>query len=105
MAESKIIHQSSIKLLWTNPNPTASFPPQTIPLDLSSYDMIMIISDTSTTMMSINGVAYIYGNLPALPRSRQINASINTVIFGSGYQVNTEDNGAAVPINIYGIKL
>jgi len=33
---------TKMDLLWTNPNPTSAFNPQTVSLDLSEYDLILI---------------------------------------------------------------
>ena len=48
MAEQKIIRPSSgWELLWTNPNPSADFAAQTVSIDLSRYDLIMILARVS----------------------------------------------------------
>lgn len=45
MAEQKIIRPSSgWELLWTNPNPSANYDAQTVSIDLSRYDLIMILA-------------------------------------------------------------
>lgn len=43
----------SIDLLWTNPSPSASFAPQTLPLDLSKYKSVLI-------RCKLNASPYVY---------------------------------------------
>jgi len=38
-----------ITLLWENPDPTLSFADQTLPLDLSGYDMVLIQTRMATS--------------------------------------------------------
>ena len=112
---------SNMTLLWTNPNPTKQFDPQTISLDLSGYDGVVV-----TGRISINSPE---GGAPAI----MFDANINTMlIFPSGYRIRwryaswnesgvtfdvgrvdsynsgtggTPDNRWAIPMKIFGIKM
>lgn len=116
------IDKASWTLLWTNPNPTASFSPQTISVDLSNYNAfaVSVIDDglyvgTFTFVkndFSGNG-AYSF----ARPWSggggifsRIVSFSDSGIYFDAGRQTtlpntyNGSANGRAIPIKIYGIK-
>lgn len=55
MATGKIVIPGW-KLLWTNPTPSVEFPAQTISIDLSNYDMIMVIPRAGTTNLTLSPV-------------------------------------------------
>lgn len=104
-------------LLWSNTNPTTSFAAQTVAVDLSGYDFVMVIAYESTSAdveMSAtirNGVG-VKGRLFLMANSRQFRAieiSSTGVTFGVGRSGAVgsnavEDNTAAVPVYIYGIS-
>lgn len=122
----------SCKLLWENTNKTEgtggnagkyylnSFSPQTISLDLSKYDYVLI------DCLSVdNSISYTVGNrnyhgMAICPKglstnigaiasyngskgSRSAQVSDTGVVFGSGYNVNTVDNTYGIPYRIYGV--
>ncbi len=102
-------------LLWTNPSPTSTFAPQTIPLDLSKYSAVLIACrlDNSTTPYGGNYLCFIgeitYMTLYVRPvnsiYSRYLTVSTSGITFAEGYTTATNlNNNAMVPNRIYGIK-
>ena len=100
-------------LLWTNANINNSFGAQTISLDFSKYEKIMIISATygkiiGTNMgyknidFDINGL--FNGSTPNIRCCRTVNYNDNSITFGSGYADSNEHTFYAIPYKIYGIK-
>lgn len=105
-------------LLWTNPSPTANFAAQTVSLDLSEYDLFMLVSRDTTGGDTCNMVF-------ALPNTtvrmffitdsgttnrntgyRRATISGTGVQFLEGYQGNsTSNNALCIPYQIYGIKM
>ena len=103
-------------LVWENPHPSSDFSAQTVPLDLSDYDMVMIeckMSSSGTSrsehfcrvgnmmimqMANLAGSNYIY--------KRQATVSTSGVTFTTGYRTTTDTTGASylTPVAIYGIK-
>lgn len=98
-------------LLWTNPNPTKTFSAQTVSLDLSLYDLVLVRASvyyTSVAYVSAvvgrigeritlmaptgTGVAYRYANITS-----------TGVSFETAQQ--STNNQHAIPQEIYGIKL
>ena len=110
------------ELLWTNPNPTASFAAQTIDLDLSEYDAVEIVYkvDNGVTaeqqsMIAIVGNTCrldIIGQSSGKPFVARRNATINStsIAFTADYYVTTTTSdwvsatNHIIPIEIYGIK-
>lgn len=102
-------------LLWTNPDQTAVFAPQTIGLDLSDYDEVEIIfRHNSQAFIQLNARAEIgrSGNVfvsrsdTFLTQERQFDVSATGVKFydcklGANAQVF---NDHSIPYQIYGIK-
>ena len=105
----------SMKLLWTNSSPTASFAAQTVSLDLSSYQMVMVLSvvggDDLAITHSITPVGE-RGRLFAMYNWRQVrvyDVSTTGITFQTGGESNqsgsiTTHNQRAIPYQIYGIK-
>lgn len=104
-------------LLWTNPAPTSSFSSQTVAVDLTGYDFVMVIAYESTSAdvemsTTIRNAVGVKGRLFLMANSRQFRAieiASTGVTFGVGRSgaVGTnavEDNAAAVPVYIYGIS-
>ena len=110
-----------LTLLWSNPSPTNSFSPQTISLDLSKYDGIVldVIAGNNTsgapqdgnfhaiflllkqTKTNVNAALYGNGKMVA----RDVNATDTGVTFGDGVFPGTSvDNNKMRPNRIYGIK-
>lgn len=118
-------------LLWENPNPTSSFAAQTISLDLSNYDMVLIESrfhtssyydanfsrkiievgkrDTLEVLQTPNASSVAYTMYNA---TRHVITSNSDVYFSDGKYKNvtvsnaafTSDNSYCIPQKIYGIS-
>lgn len=117
----------AIDLLWENSSPTSAFSGQTINLDLSDYDFVLIGYNGTgyQNTLSDNGRNYIIcskSGKEAIMKSsstsnvwgiRQVNVQASSIVFGSGYYVwamsssagSEARNTASVPKEIYGIKL
>ena len=113
-----------IDLLWTNSAPGASFTAQDVPLNLSSYDYIMIVSKRATTttmedktsdaiqrtffkMSNNTGVANRIitssSNLSSV-LYRNVTLASDKITFGAGYNAGSQANNSVIPVYIYGIK-
>ena len=110
------------KLLWTNANPTSNFSSQTIPLDLSDYDAVDVVTIASRTTGRI-GVCRLFVGAPvdqsllllgddATKHARNLTLHTDGITFQNGYyqymtsgQAQTADAGQAIPYKIYGVKL
>lgn len=100
------------KLLWTNSNPTASFAEQTIPLNLTNYDAVLVVYRITTSSTykwwqfgyvdgegtggAYRGNSYLY--------HRDFIASSSGVAFSKGYRDSTSGASYGIPVAIYGIK-
>lgn len=111
--QSKIFTSNSnlVKLLWTNSSPTSAFAAQTINLDLSKYNYIIVefLSNTSyqvirsRTILNKNDTDY-FGAGFTTTNSYTRNVSFNDtgVTFGVGKMDTTANNTNVVPYKIYG---
>lgn len=116
--------QKGLKLLWTNPNPTSSFVSQTVPLDLSQYELFLVTTMTPIksdgTRGELSFVAFknvssalqitLPGELGPLAATRQFQILENGINFydaRSSYNNhnNQISNEFLAPRQIYGIKL
>ena len=118
----KVLKEEKLKLLWTNPAPTATFGAQTLSLDLTKYDLINVLTttninsnylqnhifvklpDTYQTVVDFLGSQKTHRNLKV--SNSGIEFTVNTKY--SAYQsetMGTTDNALNRPIYIYGIKL
>lgn len=104
-------------LLWTNPNPTSSFAAQTLPLDLSGWNIIAIqarptaTDDTASFQLcivdsTINDalcIPYIGGTNYFF--KRKIKVTTTGIDFSTGYRnaTGTTGNNYCIPLNIYGV--
>lgn len=103
--------------LWENPNPGIDFAGQDLNLDLSGYDLILVITTLNISALTINAVGnYINLNEAAAASSGFVNrrriASITAtgIAFDSCYYAvssssGTVNNSLLKPYIIYGIKL
>ena len=100
-------------LLWTNPDPTSNFAAQTVALDLSGYDAVMIetLRRKSTSYGSNNFgmvgsviVCTAIGEGSTSWSERQATISSTGIQFNGGYLGTTSNNEYAIPQKIYGIK-
>lgn len=117
MANGKIPTPHAIDLLWQNPNPTASFAPQTVAVDLSGYTFVMVVirqSDTAGYEVStiIPNVVWTSGRALTIANYRQLRA-FQIVSTGVSFEDGQEgapagnvavNNARAIPVFIYGIK-
>ena len=117
MANGTIAAPHAIDLLWQNPNPTASFSPQTVTVDLSGYTLVMVVirqSDTSGYEVSaiIPNAVWASGRALTVTNYRQVR-SFQIVSTGVSFEEGQEgspsgnvsvNNARAIPIYIYGIK-
>ena len=117
----------TIKKLWENALPTSSFSAQTIALDLSGYDMVIIKSKAqadSTSLTRLISMGFIGENIPTvgylnLSSSSSIEsayrlAEVTTagIKFATGYakRISSSSDSAesktnrCIPIDIYGVK-
>ena len=116
----KILGKVEVKeLLWTNPNPNADFPAQTISLALIGYDEVEIYARGESANRTISSKCAV-GNGGFLEATtvdeaytatyrRDYDTTTNAVIFGNSPVKTTQGfyaivNGANIPIKIYGIK-
>ena len=106
----------SMKLLWTNSNPSTSFAAQTVSLDLSGYDAVYIlarnvpVTDTQNSLVSMLALKGQASSLVVTSRlsnntgARRFTATDTGVAFEyCGYNGQT-NNDVLVPYKIYGIK-
>lgn len=105
----------SVDLLWENPNPTASFPAQTISLALSDYDMVMVSAYAagpgadSFAFSFIGRNGHLFGQANTR-HFRKFSVTSTGVQFeaGSSAEANvataSQNNATQIPQNIYGIK-
>ena len=108
-------HDPNGDLIWSNPNPTASFAGQTISINLSAYRFVRIryrlTASVGREIMETycNGVAAsVSGFTSATSQfySRDLYPKSGGVDFGNANKYITgsgQDNTALVPISIYGI--
>lgn len=108
------------KMLWTNQSPGASFGAQTVALDLTGYDAVLVVlknSTTTDTYASMVCVKEIQSNIvcqkesdSGVVASRGVLPSDTGVQFLSGRITNAfagtrrADNSYGIPYQIYGIK-
>ena len=118
LAVKELSSNLGAKLLWTNPNPGSKFSGQTIPLDLTNYDGVIIEFNVANSVNSLLTRAYIkksdgsqylsagglYNPSNAKSRGRTVSVSNTGIVLGNGY-TDATDNGACIPIKIYGTNL
>jgi len=103
-------------LLWTNPNPTADYAGTTLPIDISGYDEIKIVTNFGifsgnvgnsiygTIAAPSGGVMYVWSRIFTLTNTAQISiANCNQAPTSSG--AVTAANGVLIPIKIFGVKI
>lgn len=114
---------SGMELLWENSNPTSTFGAQTItPENMNKYKFLLFelrcytnIANRFIGLASNSGVDTIlsaqstYANQAGgVIYRRDVNCNGNSVIFRNGYRqlgtTETQDDGYAIPVCIYGIK-
>lgn len=97
---------STIELLWTNSSPSATFPAKKVSLDLSGYDLVMVLgwsyqaSAVCSSIIVPVGVKGVITLVGAGTAYRNFSTSSTGVTFEAASVENT-----ATPYKIYGIKL
>lgn len=105
-----------ITLLWTNPTPSSSFTAQTIPLDLSQYQFILILTyGIGSVYKSVIGlvgttVGVLDNDNTLRYREFTINSTgidVETGCYATSYNGSVRDgyDDVAKPYKIYGIKM
>ena len=102
--------------LWTNTSPGSDFAAKTVPLNLSSWNLIAILGKTSTsgtgyniTFVMPDGNTFIMavGNVASTQYwyKRTVSANANGVTFSTGYRNTNGTTGASycIPVAIYGV--
>ena len=101
---------SGAELLWTNPAPNNSFPAQTLSIDLSNYESIVIscidnsedFEATSTIISKAKG-----GHAMAYNRTwafyRNVTITDTSITFGIGHGNNGDNASRCIPTKIYGV--
>lgn len=105
-----------MKLIWTNPNPTATFAAQTVSIDLSGYDAVMVLARTFTstdanvalvsafTLIGEYGYLELTSPVSNNTGARRFNVTSSGIDFERcGYNGGAQNN-YLVPQRIYGIK-
>lgn len=113
---SGIIPNTGFTTIWINNSPNSSFSAQTVPLDLSNWNMIAILCKTSTdgtgyniTFMVTDGNTYILtvGNIATTQYFYKRGASADStgVTFQTGNRNNSSTQGTnyCIPLAIYGV--
>ncbi len=116
-----VLGEEKLKLLWTNPAPLENFGKQTVALDLSKYDLVLISFMNGNSANYVNNGIFFIGDTVQTANGfsgsqknhRNIIVSSNGVEFQESYKYATY--GASVsatidysimrPLYIYGIKL
>lgn len=108
-----------VNLLWTNDSPTATMGEVTIPLDLSGYDLVMVIarySNTGTSALqppvfcALGDTASVNGVATTSVSYRTFTPTATGITFSIGRRCTygetsaTTASGAMIPYQIFGIK-
>lgn len=117
------VNGCKVEEVWRNASPASTFPAQKITTDLSSFDLVVILSRLTNenvreglAMCEKNGQSqtqFVLGQNKApymTSRYRGLTASATGVQFNAAYmakssQAESQDNTAAIPVVIYGIKV
>lgn len=106
-----------LKLLWSNSNPTSSFPAQTVPLTLSGYDYVGVASTwdidnphrTLPFHIATVGGSYDGGYLggkhvkDSTFVGRSMDVSVTGVTFAGGYKDSSSSDRSCIPFAIFGL--
>ena len=102
--------------LWENQNPSASFPAQSLPLDLSGYNYTLTIATNGISVVngtaindSVNICEPVASASGFFNRRRLGYITANGITFndcykGTSLSAGSVDNGNCVPLVVYGIK-
>ena len=105
-------------LLWTNPNPTASFSATTISMDLSDYDLFLVYTKDYTTTTDVTPTLICKGQITTVLMSvwyntgREYTFTDSGINIGNGWaylnladSTKTYSGVRVIPYKIYGIKM
>ena len=105
-------------MVWTNPAPTQAFSPQTIELDLSNYNAIIIELRATTSNAGKNkNIVLKSDTFPLVIAAGRADFSIHDgriitsisdteIVFGYGVYTNLGNRtDTGIPLNIYGTNL
>lgn len=111
---TKVEYKMSMELLWKNASPTSAFAAQTLSMDLTIYDFIMLTSVYSDTAgyycnhyLGVDGRSHVVSLYPndKTNVSRRVKPTSNGVEFWVGLESGkTENASVMIPVKIYGIK-
>lgn len=102
-----------VDLLWTNPSPLANFGTQTVSVDLSAYQAVIIRTNVTTSganqkseLIMVGDNSVVDGVSPSSTTmyKRQCDVATAGVTFQRGYRDTSTNDGAIIPYQIYGIK-
>lgn len=103
----------TMSLLWTNPSPTSNFAAQTVSLDLSGFDAVMVVMKLKKDLIYVSwnfgfigdtAIMSIKGNATGTMYGRTAEINAQGIVFGTGYSASTSSNEYGIPAKIYGIK-
>ena len=109
---------SQLEVLWTNSAPTSAFAQQTVSLDLTNYDAVLIECNTSGNTDTGKTIQFglVGSTIRLMAEIYQIHrrlATINSdgITFGNNYYLpayangnETASNGYLIPTRIYGLR-
>lgn len=102
---------SNIELLWTNPSPSANFPAQTLSLDLTDYDAVIIELKHNASATQVRRELCIKGYTNRVLTSangqliggdmwgRNVTVNEDSLVFGTPTTASNQ-----IPTRIYGVK-
>lgn len=105
-----VLDTENLDLLWTNPNPSASFAAQTLTINkLKNYSFYFVATSDGTAVGVVGegaaSCAYARGGSNTTIRTRRFWSPSNTQIqFEAGYAGWSVDNTNCRPTKIYGLK-
>lgn len=104
----------TMQALWQNSSPTSAFAAQTVQVDLSKYDGILLFFLATTTdtnrmssMICLKGYKSVFSDVvvgATAIRSRTATVSNTGVEFSTGYNNTSSNTSSAIPYKFYGIK-
>ena len=100
-----------MELLWENASPTSGFSAQTLNLDLSEYEYIVVLCTAASTAIGFIGSSTVIQQPEGKNYLRRIEIKSDGIDFYDTYRYETYGTGATVvasdaciPYRIFGIK-
>lgn len=113
-ADTVFPFSAKAELLWTNPSPTSAFGSQSISIDTSEYENIIIVARiaTSNDKESIVGIFpsnnfsgyYLAGGYGGGSQREIKSSSTTSLVIGNNFANTTMVNNCGIPVRIYGLK-